>query len=71
MGWWQVSICCPKDDAPKLSEAFEIADALAVTLQDAGDDPLFEPWPANIRHAGKVGRDYWSAEIQVPLDASQ
>ena len=43
MGWRRISIPVASDDVDALSEAFETLGALAVSFEDAGDDPKFEP----------------------------
>lgn len=45
MPWLQIRFSVPRDQAPLLEAALEGAGALAVTLDDAGDDPLLEPAP--------------------------
>ena len=45
MPWLQISFIVEQDQAPLLEAALENAGALAVTLGDAGDDPLLEPPP--------------------------
>ncbi len=43
--WIQITVDTQRDLAEVYSEYFTIAGAVAVTLQDAKDDPLFEPPP--------------------------
>lgn len=45
MSWLQLSLSVEQEQAPLLEAALENAGALAVTLGDAGDDPLLEPPP--------------------------
>ncbi len=45
MAWLQLNFDAPPQDAPLLSEHLSDAGALAVTLSDAGDEPIFEPGP--------------------------
>lgn len=45
MAWIQVTVDANQDFAEIYSEYFTTAGALAVTLHDAKDDPLFEPLP--------------------------
>ncbi|MGE5155465.1 MAG: 50S ribosomal protein L11 methyltransferase [Bdellovibrio bacteriovorus] len=45
MPWLQIRLTVDRDQAPLLEAALESAGALAVTLDDAGDDPLLEPAP--------------------------
>ena len=45
MPWQQLHIQCEKSQA-ELAEALMLeADALSISLDDAGDQPLFEPLP--------------------------
>jgi len=48
MPWLQIRFTVPRDQALLLEAALEIAGALAVTLDDAGDDPLLEPAPGTL-----------------------
>ncbi|MCH9674186.1 MAG: 50S ribosomal protein L11 methyltransferase [Gammaproteobacteria bacterium] len=43
MSWLRLSIPVAQDQAESLSDALEAAGALAVSFEDAGDDPQFEP----------------------------
>jgi ribosomal protein L11 methyltransferase len=45
MPWLQLTLTVPSDQAALLEAALESAGAQAVTLGDAGDDPLLEPPP--------------------------
>lgn len=45
MSWLQLSLTVPQDQSPLLEAALENAGALAITLDDAGDDPQLEPPP--------------------------
>lgn len=45
MPWLQIRFTVARAEAPLLEAALENAGALAVTLDDAGDDPLLEPLP--------------------------
>jgi ribosomal protein L11 methyltransferase len=45
MAWIQIILTVDRNDAPLVEAALENAGALAVTLSDAGDDPLLEPLP--------------------------
>jgi len=45
MSWLQISLTVDRDRAPLLEAALENAGALALTLDDAGEDPLLEPLP--------------------------
>ena len=45
MPWLQLELVANPDDAEQLSELLHAAGADAVTLQDAADQPLFEPSP--------------------------
>lgn len=45
MSWQQLHLQCPKS-AVELAEAlFDEAGAVSILLEDAGDEPLFEPMP--------------------------
>jgi ribosomal protein L11 methyltransferase len=48
MPWLQIRVSVPRDRAPLLEAALENAGALAVTMDDAGDDPLLEPEPGSL-----------------------
>lgn len=48
MPWLQIRFTVARDQAPLLEAALENAGALAVTLDDAGDDPLLEPLPGRM-----------------------
>lgn len=45
MPWRQLRVVVPADVAEPLAEVLSAAGALAVSLEDAGDEPLFEPAP--------------------------
>lgn len=45
MGWQQLHIAADGDQARRLQNLLENAGAAAVTLRDAGDEPLLEPAP--------------------------
>ena len=45
MTWVRISIPVSQQDAERLNEHFDTAGALAVSFEDADDDPLFEPPP--------------------------
>ncbi len=45
MPWLQIRFTVARAEVPLLEAALENAGALAVTLDDAGDDPLLEPLP--------------------------
>lgn len=45
MPWIQISVQIDPDHADEISAALEAAGAGAVTLEDAGDDPVLEPGP--------------------------
>jgi ribosomal protein L11 methyltransferase len=45
MPWLQLTFYSTKDDAEQLAELLSEADAAAVTMQDAADQPLYEPPP--------------------------
>ncbi len=45
MGWLQLLLETDPDGAERLSELLENQGAASVTLQDAGDEPLYEPPP--------------------------
>jgi ribosomal protein L11 methyltransferase len=45
MSWLQLSLVADRDDAPLIEMALENGGALAVTVDDAGDDPILEPDP--------------------------
>lgn len=47
--WVRVALECPRHGAAELAEALETAGAAAVSFEDAGDEPQFEPWPADLR----------------------
>jgi ribosomal protein L11 methyltransferase len=46
--WIEIRFEVPRDDAECLSEALEAAGALAVGLEDARDEPLYEPAPGSL-----------------------
>jgi ribosomal protein L11 methyltransferase len=48
MAWIQITLTVDRSDAPLVEAALENAGALAVTLSDAGDDPLLEPLPGTM-----------------------
>ena len=48
MSWLQLTLTVPRDQAPLLEAALENAGALAVTLDDAGDDPQLEIGRAHV-----------------------
>ena len=43
MGWLQLALVVDREDAPFVEAALENDGALAVTIDDAGDDPIAEP----------------------------
>ncbi|MFN2308934.1 MAG: 50S ribosomal protein L11 methyltransferase, partial [Gammaproteobacteria bacterium] len=45
MAWIQLTLPAAEADPQALAAVFEAQGALSVTLQDAGDQPLFEPPP--------------------------
>lgn len=45
MSWLQLAVIADRDDAPLIELALENGGALAVTVDDAGDDPILEPDP--------------------------
>ena len=45
MSWLQISFETSPDSASAVSDLMTEAGALAVTLQDAGDEPVLEPAP--------------------------
>jgi ribosomal protein L11 methyltransferase len=45
MPWLQLTFYSTKDDAEKLADLLSEVDASAVTMQDAADQPLYEPPP--------------------------
>ena len=45
MGWHQLVMILESLDPDRVEEAFLTLGALAVTLSDAGDDPVLEPPP--------------------------
>lgn len=47
MPWLQFSLEAEDGDTDRLSELFELAGALSVTLQDAEDQPIYEPDPGD------------------------
>ncbi len=47
MSWYQLSFPVRRPEAHALTEQLEGAGALAVTLEDLGDEPLFEPPPGH------------------------
>jgi len=48
MAWIQIILTVDQNHAPLVEAALENAGALAVTLSDAGDDPLLEPLPGTM-----------------------
>lgn len=75
MPWLQIRFSVPRDQAPLLEAAIEGAGALAVTLDDAGDDPLLEPAPGTlplwrgVRVTGLFEDDPESAKLVQDLAA--
>lgn len=57
-GWVRIALECPGAVAGAVEEALAAAGAIAISLEDAGDDPRFESWPpdrplwGNIRVSG-------------------
>lgn len=49
MSWLQLSIETTEEQAPLLELIFESLGALSVTLDDAGDQPLLEPVPGEVK----------------------
>ena len=45
MPWIQLKLQAPGKLAPEIEDALQDLGAVAVTLQDSGDQPLFEPPP--------------------------
>jgi len=43
MPWLQLRINCSRDAAPRVEEALEESESLAVTFEDNADQPIFEP----------------------------
>src|ERR1700757_2619799 len=43
MSWLELKIALGKLDAERVEEALEEVGALSVTLEDAGDEPIYEP----------------------------
>jgi ribosomal protein L11 methyltransferase len=46
MGWLQVTFAADRKRAPLIETALDVAEALAVTLTDAGNEPQWEPPPS-------------------------
>ena len=44
-GWLRVTLEGSADDAPRLEEALSAAGAIAIVLEDAGEDSKYESWP--------------------------
>ena len=44
-GWQRTTLECTEADAGAVEEALEAAGAVAITLEDAGEEPRFESWP--------------------------
>ena len=44
-GWVRVALECPGEGAGAVEEAFSAAGAIAISLEDAGEEPRFESWP--------------------------
>lgn len=53
-GWVRVALECPGDGAPAVEEALSAAGAIAVSLEDAGEEPRFESWPPDRALWGRV-----------------
>ena len=44
-GWVRIALECPGEGAGAVEEAFAAAGAIAISLEDAGEEPRFESWP--------------------------
>ena len=44
-GWFRIALECPGEGAGAVEEALAAAGAIAISLEDAGEDPRFESWP--------------------------
>ena len=53
-GWLCIALECPVEEAGGVEEALEASGAIAVSLEDAGEEPRFESWPPERPLWGKV-----------------
>jgi len=53
-GWVRVSLECSGGSAGAVEEALSAAGAIAISLEDAGEEPRFESWPPDRALWGKV-----------------
>ena len=53
-GWVRVALECPGDGAHAVEEALSAAGAIAVSLEDGGEEPRFESWPPDRALWGRV-----------------
>ena len=53
-GWVRVALECSGDGAGALEDALAAAGAIAISLEDAGEDPRFESWPPDLPLWGKI-----------------
>ena len=44
-GWVRVALECPREGVGAVEEAFGKAGAVAISIEDAGEEPRFESWP--------------------------
>ena len=67
--WLQVTLEVPEDHLEAIDTACESAGALSVTVEDAADDPVYEPLPGEIRTwpHNRVSALFPSAFDAVPL----
>lgn len=73
MAWAEVSLSVPREAAERAGAALEEQGALAVTLQDHGDDPVLEPapgtaplWPV-VQVVGLFPEDVRRADVSAIL----
>jgi ribosomal protein L11 methyltransferase len=71
MSWLQLKLQTSPEQAPRLSDLLSAAGAMAVTLEDAADEPLYEPPPGSQplwSHATLSGLFEAAVDVQAVLD---
>ena len=53
-GWVRIALECPGDGAGAVEEALSAAGAIAISLEDAGEEPRFESWPPDRPLWGRI-----------------
>jgi ribosomal protein L11 methyltransferase len=76
MNWLRISLDTDHDHTDAVSDALEAVGASAVTLEDAGDQPILEPGPgetplwSNVRVVGLFGADSDTDKLKKSLSHS-